>query len=104
MKRLTTRSIATATAIRDREPFVTSGALRGEKRERPGEYIYAGRLNGTESAALYEDRMIVGIDYVVLSYSTPIAWHRVDGTWHVVDQKFSPTTGKHQGNLYMVRD
>jgi hypothetical protein len=36
------------------------------------------------------------IDYVVLSYSTPIAWHLPDYGWHVVDTRFSVTTSKHQ--------
>ena len=36
-----------------------------------------------------------GIDYLVYSYSTPIAWHTAEG-WYVVEQKFSVTTSKHQ--------
>jgi hypothetical protein len=35
-------------------------------------------------------------DYVVLSYSTPIAWHLPDYGWHVVDTRFSVTTSRHQ--------
>lgn len=97
---LTTRSIRTAEAIRDREDFRTSGALMGESHD--GYYPYHGHLNLTESEALRKDSMDRVIDYIVWSYSTPIAWHRTDGTWHVVDQKFSLTTTKHQGNLYLI--
>lgn len=103
MKRLTTRSIATATAIRDREEFRTSGALRGETHTPTSRYLFTGYLSGPDAERLHSD-LRVGIDYVVWSYSTPIAWHCVDGTWHVVAQKFSPTTTKHQGNLYLVRE
>jgi len=52
-----------------------------------------GYLND-EEVAQYE-RVKDSIDYVVLSYRTPIAWHSVEG-WYVVKQKFSVTTSKHQ--------
>ena len=52
-----------------------------------------GRLD-IEEVAQYE-RVKDSIDYVVLSYRTPIAWHSVEG-WYVVEQKFSATTSKHQ--------
>lgn len=98
MLRLTTRGIKTAEAIRDRVPFKTSGSLRAEVT--PGRYVYNGYLNEAESAALYAaDRPI----YIVWSFSTPIAWHTEKGGWHIVDQKFSRTTTKHQGNLYLTR-
>jgi hypothetical protein len=99
-KRLTTRGIATAEAIRDRIPFTTSGALRGE--ECVSSYPYSGWLDKAEREALSTDGMAGLIDYIVWSYATPIAWHRTDGTWHIVDQKFSMTTTKHQGNLYLA--
>lgn len=105
MMRLTTRSIATACAIRDREDFRTSGALMGESTS-VGRYD-SGRLSGADYDQFVLDAPF--IDYVVWSYSTPIAWHYTDlsGTrtgWHVVAQKFSSTTTKHQSNLYMVRE
>lgn len=101
MTRLTTRSIRTATAIANAEPFTTSGSLRGDARTSPGAYLYSGRLNVVECEMLRTD-LAIGIDYVVTSYSTPIAWRRVDGKWRVVAQSFSPTTTKHQGNLYLI--
>lgn len=95
MKRLTTRSIATAQAIANREPFKTSGALFADTYS----HGTAGYLSREELDAYHAD--LIDIDYIVYSYSTPIAWHTPSG-WHVVKQKFSPTTSKHQGNLYLV--
>jgi hypothetical protein len=57
-------------------------------------HIGAGMLNDEETAR-YNDAVSKGIDYIVYSYSTPIAWHGFDG-WYVVEQKFSVTTSKHQ--------
>lgn len=36
------------------------------------------------------------VDYVVFSYSTPIAWHTPDG-WVVPPVRYSVTTSRHQG-------
>lgn len=97
MKRLTTRGIKTATAIRDREPFTTSGALSATRSPNG-----AGHLSQQESGRFFVDTP--SIDYVVYSYTTPIAWHCTDTGWHKVNQKFSSTTSKHQGNLYMIAE
>lgn len=105
MKRLTTRSIATATAIRDREDFKTSGSLEAfNLPSTSGFYHSGGRLRGADLDQYNADK--ADIDYVVMSYATPIAWHvrneTTEGRWHRVAQKFSVTTSKHQGNLYMI--
>jgi hypothetical protein len=102
MKRLTTRGIETARAIWERKPFTTSGSFHAESVK--GRLYGAGRLIGDDLEAFNQDNNAAMIDYVVYSYATPIAWHTSDGRWHVVKQKFSPTTSKHQGNLYMIRD
>jgi hypothetical protein len=52
-----------------------------------------GRLNPEEFARLKADE--TRIEYAVYSYGTPIAWHTAQG-WHIVGQKFSMTTSKHQ--------
>lgn len=57
-------------------------------------HIGAGRLAGKELATYEADR--VGIDFIVYSYGTPIAWHTLNFGWYVVEQKFSVTTSKHQ--------
>lgn len=41
-------------------------------------------------------------DYVVWSYSTPIAWHSVEDGWHLVDGSYGPTTIRHQGIIRRV--
>jgi hypothetical protein len=35
-------------------------------------------------------------DYVVSSYSTPIAWHSQEHGWHMPTTKYSSTTSRHQ--------
>jgi len=52
-----------------------------------------GRLDSVE--VMRYESVKDKIDYVVLSYRTPIAWHYA-GEWYVVAQKFSVTTSKHQ--------
>lgn len=103
MKRLTTRGIATAEAIRDREDFRTSGSLYGESCSL-GSYD-RGRLSGEDLTQFYAD--CGSIRYVVMSYATPIAWwvpasETDKGGWYKVKAKFSVTTTKHQGNLYLI--
>jgi hypothetical protein len=73
--------------IATRQEF-TASALSGTR-----DIMSAGRLDSVE--AMRYDSVKNSIDYVVYSYSTPIAWHTSEG-WYVVEQKFSPTTSKHQ--------
>lgn len=40
--------------------------------------------------------------YTVVSYETPIAWVRRDGSVHRVNQKWTPTTSKHQSLLSLL--
>ena len=96
--KLSTRGPKTAEAIRDRIDFTTHGALSAHNPR--GRYIGAGRLTGLDLDQFYIDQD--DIDYVVLSYSTPIAWHTPEGGWYKVKQKFSPTSSNHQGTLYLA--
>ena len=100
MLKLTTRGYAVAEAIRDRMPFKTSGALRGGWRV-TGD---SGSLRGDDLTRWSDDcDTTTGREmYVVLSYSTPIAWWTEDRGWYKVAGKFSVTTSRHQGKLYMV--
>lgn len=106
VQRLTTRSIRTATAIRDRESFVTSGSMSGRTVPDGGlgpGAVYNSWLSDDEKQVFYVH--CYDIDYAVWSYATPIAWHWTNGGesgWHIVKQKFSLTTTKHQSNLYLV--
>ena len=56
-----------------------------------------GRLPKEWVDAYRSDRENPGISYVVYSYSTPIAWVRVDGERIIPDVGYSVTTTRHQG-------
>lgn len=69
------------------EPWQNNGrTLRGV----PGPARSWGQLYGDAERA-----ELAGADYVVYSYSTPIAW-RVAGTWTVSVDRYSVTTSRHQ--------
>jgi hypothetical protein len=55
-----------------------------------------GRLAGADLDQWSAD--IDDVDYVITSFATPIAWHTSRG-WHLVDQRFSPTTSGHQSQV-----
>jgi hypothetical protein len=58
-----------------------------------GKRSNTGRLAGDD----YENYLKTeDIDYTVLSYDTPIAWHTESGIWYLVSQRFSRTTSCHQ--------
>lgn len=47
-----------------------------------------------------DTRFAGGIDYIVYSYRTPIAWRRADShLWTMPDVRYSVTTSKHAGRL-----
>lgn len=96
MQRLSSRGHEVVEAIGNHEEFKTSGALRAER----GFYGSFGRLNDAERRLLDDVSKVDGIDYVVYSYETPIAWVSSQGQGRVVEQKFSVTTSKHQGKLW----
>lgn len=98
MPKISSRSVKVPTNIRDLIPFKTHGALCSESVSGLGPFD-SGRLRGKDEDAFRAD--MANIDYVVYSYATPIAWHTPKG-WYKVEQKFSVTTSKHQGTLYMI--
>ena len=57
-----------------------------------------GRLDSEEIVEFYEaTHNSGGMVFIVYSYGTPIAWYVYPtNTWHIVEQKFSVTTSKHQ--------
>jgi hypothetical protein len=93
--KLTTRSgwWEFSKAIAAGEDFDTSGALKG----RNGYAQSIGQLPKSESATLGE------ADYVIYSYSTPIAW-RTQGQWHTPNVKYSVTTSRHQSKIFTAID
>jgi len=76
--------------IATRQQFQAS-ALSGSRYSLGG-----GILKGKELETFEAD--VNGADYIVYSYSTPIAWHSAKG-WYVVEQKFSVTTSKHTNQV-----
>jgi hypothetical protein len=110
VKKISSRSRDLPDTIARREDFQTYGALRGGWVE-PSRYIYAGELRGYDAEVFSRD--MYRIRYIVWSYSTPIAWWVADtddknmprvGHWHIVRQRFSVTTSRHQGTLYRISD
>ena len=94
--RTTTRNAnAIARAIRQGEDFTTSGALKGVANP---SWVHTGRMSVTDGRVLYAVHHTVGIDYVVYSYGTPIAY-LAGGEWVTPDTKYSATTSKHQGTI-----
>lgn len=85
-------------ACRDFDCTNMSGRIIGNYGLSPS--MDAGELSGSDLAAFQTDAS--AIRYVVRSYDTPIAWKTLSGRWHIVRQRFSVTTSKHQGRLYMI--
>lgn len=72
-----------------RESFRTNGALKGVARP---EWIDLGKMSVRDYGYLRSDRDFYGIDYVIYSYTTPIAWLRGDGSWFMPEADYSVTT------------
>lgn len=100
-EKISSSGLKVAEYIRDRKPFDTHGALAARTYENGVSRNAYGDLWGDECDQFEADAP--HIKYVVWSYATPIAWwtSTVRG-WHVVEQKFSSTTTKHQGRLYLI--
>lgn len=83
--------------LRNYQAFDTSGSLKG----RVGDDDYSwGRLTGDELAAFKDAFYGRKLQYVVYSYSTPIAWKSSDdGGWYVSDTRYSVTTTKQQNKI-----
>lgn len=94
VRRLTTRRWWEYTdVLKNRQPFKTSGALRGVA-------LAAGEVPSTTGRLADDWRRLLdtGADYVVYSYMTPLAWHRpADDLWIMPSDRYSVTTTRHQG-------
>ena len=94
--RTTTRDVRTiARALRNGDPFTTSGALSGEAYPH---IVGGGRLSFDWASHI--DRPL----YVVRSYATAIAWQNYDRTWVVPDDRYSATTSRHQSTVRRALD
>lgn len=79
--------IKSESAFKNSTGSFTGEAARG--------WASSGRLSGADLEALERDQG--SIRYVVWSYATPIGWVNGEtGQRHVVSQKFSQTTTRHQ--------
>lgn len=83
-----------AALIADDRPFTsTTASLRGERHGWPTSF---GRLPAEHVARLRDDTARHGIDMIIYSYATPIAWHVCGFGWRVPDATYSVTTSRHQ--------
>lgn len=94
-KKLAINSQAPAFAVSELRPFETYGAMSALSYSNML-YLGAGWLAGTAREQFHTDTA-AGIDYAVISYSTPIAWHLAAGGWRVIGHNFSASSSKHQG-------
>lgn len=72
------------------------------KAEKNPTFIPTGRLDEDERTKLRIDSEQSGIQYVILSYNTPICWVTKSGWVYKVNQTFTQTTAKHTALLYML--
>lgn len=79
--------------IASRTPFAAS-ALRGIIED--DRYSF-DRMRADEREAMLDALRREEVDYIVLSYLTPIAYHTTTDGWIVCKQKHSVTTSKHTG-------
>lgn len=87
-----------ARCMRDREPFKTYGNLSSTKWV-PSQYLpHTGEMP-QHAVNLYRDSL-KRADYIIHSYTTPIAWHDAltDG-WVMPNIKYSVTTSKAQSRI-----
>ena len=85
-----------AKKLLERESFKTNGALKGVAKP---SWIDRGEMSVRDYDFLLGDRNYYGIDYVIYSYSTPIAWLRGDGSWFMPVADYSPTTTRHKNTI-----
>lgn len=79
-----------------RESFRTNGALKGVAKP---EWFDHGKMSVKDYGYLRSDQDFYGIDYVIYSYTTPIAWLRGDGSWFMPEAGYSVTTKRHKATI-----
>lgn len=63
-----------------------------------------GQMPTAEYNRLAMHHALVGVDYVVYSYETVIAYRNRNGVWYVPSVKYSRTTTGHQLDIGVVAD
>ena len=95
-EKLSTRNhVQIAKKLLARESFNTNGALKGVAKP---DWIDQ-KMSVRDYGLLHSDRDFYGIDYVIYSYSTPIAWLRGDGEWTMSEADYSVTTKHHKATI-----
>ena len=79
-----------------RESFRTNGELKGVAKP---EWIDHGKISVLDYGFLWCDRNSYGIDYVIYSYDTPIAWLCGDGEWAMPVAGYTQTTKRHKATI-----
>ena len=57
---------------------------------------HSGIIYGRAAELWTADTTAGQVSYVVMSYSTPIAWYTKRGEWVIPQEKYSHTTSRHQ--------
>ena len=57
---------------------------------------HSGIIYGRAAELWTADTTAGQVSYVVMSYSTPIAWYTTRGEWVIPQEKYSHTTSRHQ--------
>lgn len=79
-----------------RESFKTNGELKGVSKP---EWFDFGKMSVMDYAKLQFYNQFCGIDYVIYSYTTPIAWLCGDGRWVMPEADYTPTTKHHKATI-----
>lgn len=87
------------TFLRNGEEWHTAtNSFSGQKYD-PNDALlpYQGWMRNENYGRLEVHHKTRGIDFIVKSYDTVIAYRLTNGEWHVPGQKYSRTTSNHQG-------
>lgn len=82
--------------LHNRQAFKTSGSLSAVAGDAANN-VSTGRMTGNTLRTFQNERNNRNLDYVVMSYATPIAWVTRDGAVVIPADRYSVTTTKQQG-------
>jgi hypothetical protein len=100
--RLSTRDAhGMAKCLAARESFTTHGSLRGFRHRGIGS-IYAGWLPADWRNTLQARSHV--IEFVIVSYQTPVAWLDSEAGWVVPDEHYSVTTTRQTNTVRYAID
>lgn len=90
--------------VKQNKPFHNNGkTFRGELHNPDNAWLPSkGHMPEADRNTMDRIHKMYGIDYVVFSYYTPIAYRDRRGIWTVPNAKYSRTTTQHQGRINVV--